>query len=163
MKFLRRYWVAGLILMMVGLHAAIIGYVRSQVARLKSVQSTAVTIGSLRFQPLRDPDTVYCFQMHAVLDPTRRNRGEERLDQLRLEIVESAEELLRQSDPDWLVSPGHPEIKARLLEVVLKHINEPLVQRILVTDWLSAPADSIAVNVERKGTAANAPPALMLQ
>lgn len=149
--------------MMVGLHAAIIGYVRSQVARLKNAQSTAVTVGSMRFQPVRDPDHVYCFQMHAVLDPTRRNRGEERLDQLRLEIMESSEELLRQAETDWLLAPGHNELKARLLEVILKHINEPLVQRVLITDWLSAPADSIAVNVDHSDGKKDEPAPIMLQ
>ncbi|XZE55210.1 hypothetical protein SH139x_001210 [Planctomycetaceae bacterium SH139] len=163
MKFLRRYWVAGLVLMMVGLHAVIIGYVRSQVARLKNAQSTAITVGSFRFQPIRDPDQVYCFRLHAVLDPTRRNRGEERLEQLRLEIAESAEQLLRQVEPDWLLDPSHDEIKARLLEVVLGHINEPLVQRVLITEWLAAPASAIAVNVNDGSSEREKQPPVMLQ
>ena len=149
--------------MMVGLHAVIIGYVRSQVARLKNAQSTAVTIGTFRFQPVHDSSQVYCFRMHAVLDPTRRNRGEERLEQLRLEISESAEQLLRQCEEDWLVDPAHEELKTRLLEVVLGHINEPLIQRVLITDWLSAPASAIAVNVDNLDTESEKHAAPMLQ
>lgn len=147
-KFLRRYWVAGLILMMVGLHAVIIGYVRSQVARLKNAQSTAITVGSFRFQPLRQPEFVYSFQLHAVLDPTRRNRGEERIEQMRLEILEASEQLLRQVDEKWLDDPSQVEIKGKLLEVVLRSLNEPLVQRMLITDWIKAPTDTIAINIE---------------
>jgi hypothetical protein len=147
-NFLRRYWVAGLVLMMVGLHAVIIGYVRSQVARLKNAQSTAITVGSFRFQPLRQPSNIYSFQLHAVVDPTRRNRGEERIEQLRIEILESTEQLLRQVDETWLEDPSQVEIKGKLLEVVLRHLNEPLVQRMLITDWIKAPTDSVAINIE---------------
>ncbi len=146
MNFFRRYWVAGLVLMMVGLHAVIIGYVRSQVARLKNAQSTAVTMGTFRIQPVRDPASIYTFKVHAVLDPTRRSRGEERLEQVRLEIMESAEQLLRQVEADWLNDPAQTEIRARLLEVVLRHINEPLVQKLLITDWVQAPITTISVN-----------------
>ena len=132
--------------MMVGLHAVIIGYVRSQVARLKNAQSTAVTMGMFRIQPIRDPANIYTFKLHAVLDPTRRSRGEERLEQVRLEIMESAEQLLRQVEPDWLNDPGQVEIRARLLEVVLRHINEPLVQKLLITDWVQAPISTVSLN-----------------
>jgi hypothetical protein len=134
-----------MVLMMVGFHAIIIGYVRSQVARLKNAQSTAVTVGSFRFQPLRQPENIYAFRLHAVLDPTRRNRGQERIEQLRLEIMESSEQLLRQVDDKWLEDPGQEEIKGKLLEVVMRHLNEPLVQRMLITDWIKAPIGSVAI------------------
>lgn len=134
--------------MMVGLHAVIIGYVRSQVARLKNAQSTAITVGSFRFQPLKQPQNIYSFQLHAVLDPTRRNRGEERIQQMRLEIMESSEQLLRQVDEKWLDDPTQVEIKGKLLEIVLRHLNEPLVQRMLITDWIKAPTDTLAINVD---------------
>jgi len=134
--------------MMVSLHAVIIGYVRSQVARLKNAQSTAVTVGSFRFQPLRQPEFVYSFQLHAVLDPTRRNRGEERIAQMRLEILEASEQLLRQVEQKWLDDPSQVEIKGKLLEIALRNLNEPLVQRMLITDWIKAPTDTVAINVD---------------
>ena len=147
--------------MMVGLHAVIIGYVRSQVARLKNAQSTAITVGSFRFQPLRQPDNVYSFQLHAVLDPTRRNRGEERIQQMRLEIMESAEQLLRQVDEKWLDDPTQVEIKGKLLEIVLRHLNEPLVQRMLITDWIKAPTDTLAINVDAWDSSEKSTPSVL--
>lgn len=147
--------------MMVGLHAVIIGYVRSQVARLKNAQSTAVTVGTFRFQPLRDPDKVYTFKLHAVLDPTRRSRGEERLEQMRLEILESSEQLLRQVENDWLNDPLQAEIRARLLEVALRHLNEPLVQRVLITDWVAAPLNSVQLNFASQDDGAKSPATIL--
>ncbi|MCG8649640.1 MAG: hypothetical protein MI861_07395 [Pirellulales bacterium] len=144
-KVLRRYWVAGLVLMMVAVHAAVIGYVRSRVARLRDLESTAVEIGSFRFQPVKDLDTVYHFQLHAVVDPTKRHRGEARIAQMRMEIREASEQLLRQVDPKWLEDPTQNQIRSGLMDVVLRHLDEPLVQRVLITDWLEIPVETVDV------------------
>lgn len=154
MKTVRRYWIAGLVLLMVALHAVIIGYIRSQVAMLESAKSTAVTIGTFRFQPLHDPSQIYSFNLHAVLDPDRRIRGVEWIEQMRLEIMESSEQLLRQVDQEWLADPTQKELRAELLEVIRRHTSEPLVQRVLITDWLELPTQSIAFPVERESLAA---------
>ena len=130
---------------MVLLHAAIIGYVRSQVARLKNMHSSAVCIGTFRFQQVGDPSTVYCFNLHAVLDPTRRHFAQERIEQKRLEILEATEQLLRQVDPEWLADPAQAILRDRLMEVIIAHINEPVVQRVVITGWLQLPASAFPV------------------
>ncbi|WP_235934685.1 hypothetical protein [Candidatus Laterigemmans baculatus] len=143
MKAIRRYWVTGLILVMVGVHAAIIGYIRNQLSMLETAQVTAVTVGSFRFRTLQDPSHIHSFRLHAVLEPTQRYRATERIEQMRLEIHESSEQLLRQVEPSWLADPTQEELRGRLLEVVLRHLNEPLVQRMLITDWLSLPVQPV--------------------
>ena len=142
---IRRYWAAGLILVMVVTHAVVIGYVRSRVARLNSVKSSAVEVGAFRIQPISDPSVVYQFELHAVLDPSKRNQGEERLKQMRLEIIEAAEQLLRQVDVAWLDDPGQVQLRERLMDVVLTHLDEPLVQRVLITGWLKIPVTAVNV------------------
>ncbi len=144
MNLIRRYWAAGLILIVVVAHASIIGYVRSRVARLNRVRSTTLEIGTFRFQNVKDANTVYQFQLHAIADPTRRYQAEESLKQLRIEIQESAEQLLRQVDETWLADPAQALLRDRLMEVVSKHLNEPLVQRVIITDWLELPASIVA-------------------
>lgn len=143
MNFLRRYWGAGLIILMVAVHAAVIGYVRSRVARLTSPETTVVEIGEFRFQPIDDLSKVYHFRLHAMVDPTKLHRGRERLNQRRMEIVEASEQLLRQVDPVWLNDPAQTHIRDRLMKVVLEHLDEPLVQRMLITDWLQLPVEAI--------------------
>lgn len=140
MKYLRRFWAPALILLMVGIHAAVIGYVRSRVARLNSIQSTAIEIGHLRFQNTAQPDHVYEFQLHAIVDPAKRFRGEERLTQMRMQMIEAAEQMLRQVDPAWLADPAHEDIREQLMGVVLENLDEPLVQRVLITDWVRVSA-----------------------
>ncbi|MEM1228091.1 MAG: hypothetical protein AAGJ40_20570 [Planctomycetota bacterium] len=136
MQWLRRFWAPALILIMVAMHAAVIGYVRSRVSRLGETQSMAIEIGHLRFQNVKEPDWTYELQLHAVVDPARRFHGEERITQMRLQIIESAEQLLRQVDPAWLADPSHQAIREQLMDIVLQHLDEPVVQRMLITRWL---------------------------
>lgn len=143
MNVIRRYWAAGLILVVVVAHASIIGYVRSRVARLNRAKSTAIEIGTFRFQNIKDVSTVYQFRLFAVADPIRRFQAEETIKQLRVEILESSEQLLRQVDPAWLADPAQVQLRDRLMDVVGKHLNEPLVQRVLITDWLELPAATV--------------------
>lgn len=147
-KLVRRYWGAALILMMVAVHAGVIGYVRSRVARLSSIESTAIEIGNFRFQPVADLSKVYHFQLHAVVDPSKRHRAVERLTQMQMEIREASEQLLRQVDPSWLDDPAQIQIRERLMDIVLKHLDEPLVQRVLITDWLELPVQTIDLQLE---------------
>ncbi len=149
MKWLRRYWGAGLILMMVAIHAAVIGYVRSRVARLSDVETTAVEVGSFRFQSVADLSTVYHFRLHAVMDPSKLHRGKERMTQMEMEIREASEQLLRQADPKWLEDPSQVQLRERLMEIVLKRLDEPLVQRVLITDWLELPVQTIELGPDR--------------
>jgi hypothetical protein len=140
---IRRYWAAGLILVVVVAHASIIGYVRSRVARLNRARSTAIEIGTFRFQNIKDVNTVYQFRLFAVADPARRFQAEETIKQLRVEIIETSEQLLRQVDSAWLADPAQVQLRDRLMDVVGKHLNEPLVQRVLITDWLELPAATV--------------------
>lgn len=143
MNLIRRYWGACLIVLMVVVHAAVIGYVRSRVSRLSNLDTTVVEMGSYRFQPVEDLTKVYHFKLYAVVDPTKLRHGEERLHMMRMQIRETAEQTLRQVDQKWLEDPTQTQIRDRLMTIVHKHLDEPLVQRMLITDWLELPVQSV--------------------
>ncbi len=128
---------------MVVIHAAIISYVRSQVARLKNIKSSTVAVGTFRFQSVDDISKVYSFQLHAVIDPDRRHFAEERLGQKELEIHEAIEQLLRQAPLELLQDPAQTILRDRLMEVILGQLAEPVVQRVVIVDWLELPAGSV--------------------
>ncbi|MGV3486638.1 MAG: hypothetical protein ACO1RT_19630 [Planctomycetaceae bacterium] len=144
MNFIKRYWAAGLILVVVVAHASIIGYVRSRVARLNRARSSAIEIGTFRFQNIKDSSTVYQFRLFVIADPVRRFQAEESIKQMRVEILESTEQLLRQVDQAWLADPAQIQLRDRLMDVVGRHLSEPVVQRVLITDWLQLPAATVA-------------------
>lgn len=147
-NLLRRYRGACLIVLMVVVHAAVIGYVRSRVSRLSDLDSTVVEMGSYRIQPVNDLTKVYHFKLHAVVDPTKMRRGEERLHMMRMQIRETAEQTLRQVDTQWLEDPTQNQIRDRLMKIVHKHLEEPLVQRMLITDWLELPVNSVDLQLD---------------
>jgi len=144
-NLIRRYWAAGLIIVVVVAHASIIGYVRNRVARLNQTKSAALEIGTFRFQNIKDSAAVYHFRLYAVPEPSRRYLAEEKLKQNRIEIIESAELLLRQVDPAWLDDPAQAQIRDRLMEVVGKHFTEPLIRRVIIIDWLRLPSSAASV------------------
>ena len=146
-SFIRRYWSAGLIMVIVAVHAAVIGYVRNRVAQLNSIKSPAIEIGSFRFQPVEDLSRVYHFRLHAVVDPAQRHQAEERLTQMQVQIREASEQMLRQVDQAWLQDPSQQQVRQRLMDVVASHLPEPLVQRILITDWLELPVRAVDVDL----------------
>ncbi len=150
MSIVRRYWGPAVILIIVVVHAAAIGYVRSRVAQLNTNKSNAVEIGSFRFQPQGDPATIYHFHLHVIVDPAKRGRGIERLEQMRLDIRESTEQLLRQVDPKILDDPTQNKLRDHLMDVVGKHLEETLAQRVLITDWLKLPATTLSVDLNSK-------------
>lgn len=139
-KFIRRYWGITLILIMVATHAAVIGYVRSRIAAMSNLQSTAIEVGQFRFQSVEDLSTIYQFRLHAVLDPSKLYQGRSRLSQMSVQIREDCEQMLRQMDPQWLDDPTQTRIRERLMAVVLRYLDQPVVQRVLITDWLQTPS-----------------------
>ena len=149
MNLIKRYWAAALILVIVAVHAAVIGYVRSRVARLQNLESNTFDMGHFRFQPVTNTSKVYHFQLHAVVDAAKRQLARERITQRKMEIHEETELLLRQVDPSWLRDPEQNEIRDRLMDIVRKHLEEPLVQRVLITDWLELPVNAFDLDVPR--------------
>ena len=129
-------------MLMVATHAAVIGYVRSRISQLTSLESTAIEIGTFCFQPTEQLDTVYRFRLYAVIDPSKIYQGRNRLQQMQVQIREDSEQLLRQIDPKWLQDPTQTQIRERLMAVVLQYLDEPVVERVLITDWLQLPATS---------------------
>ena len=141
-NIVRRYWGVALIFAVVGTHAAVIGYVRSRVAQLTTLESTSIPIGDFCFQTTEDPNTIYEFRLHAVIEPSKLYVGKARMEQMKIQIQEDSEQLLRQVQADWLTDPTHTQIRERLMAVVLQYLDEPLVQRVLITRWIQMPTSS---------------------
>ena len=144
MGIIKRFWVPVMVLLMVGIHAAIIGYVRSRVAMLGESDDATQTVGLVIFQPTSDPGSTYQFQLDVVIEPTRRVSGSAAVRSAGLLIVEAAEQQLRRAEPDWLADPMHQEIRRRLMTVMTEHLREPVVQRAVITRWLRMPTGELA-------------------
>lgn len=152
MKLIRRYWAVGLIVGMIATHAVVISYLRTRVASLSSSESPAFELGSFRVQSSSNLETIYHFRLHAVIDPAKLHRGRDKLSQMRMEICESTEQLLRQSDPKWFKDPSQLEIREQIMEIVRSNLDEALVQRVMITDWLELPVEALDISLAPTAT-----------
>lgn len=144
MNFLRRYWAAGTVLLIVLIHGLAIGYVRTRVAKLTRIERDTVEVGQFRFQNLSDPSTVYMFRLYAVAKPGYRHESQILVRKKQVEIQEAAEQMLRQINPQWLKDPSLTQMRELLHELVAQQISEPVITRMVITDWLELPAGSTA-------------------
>lgn len=140
----RRYWIAGLVLLLVIIHGGIIGYIRSQASRLQTTASREFSLGEFT---LISADKTSCtrFQVHAVLPHSRRFQGRSTLQQNYWMIHEAIEQHLRQVEPALLRDPAMVEIKNSLKKVVDERLGEPLVEQLLVTHLLELPIDRLSI------------------
>jgi hypothetical protein len=140
----RRYWIAGLVLLLVIIHGGIIGYIRSQASRLQTTASREFSLGEFT---LVSADKSHCtrFQIHAVLPHSRRFAGRSTLQQNYWMIHEAIEQHLRQIEPALLRDPAMIEIKNSLKKVVDERLGEPLVEQLLITNLLELPIDRLNV------------------
>ncbi len=160
MAIIKRFWVPVLVLMMVGIHAAIIGYVRSRVAMLGETDEATQSVGLVVFQPAADPGSTYQFQLDVVIEPTRRVSGGAAVQAARLLIIEAAEQQLRRAESPWLEDPMHEELRRRLMTVMLQHLREPVVQRVVITRWMRTPYSPVAEVAKTFGSPKSQPKVL---
>ncbi len=149
MKYIRRFWVFGLILMMVAIHAMIIVTVRRELTQIKLEDSSVVDLGSHRFQHISDKGTVYHLHLHAVLQPSESLRGSKMLYQRSAKVTELLGQQLRQSELPWFSDPTFADLKVHLIKQMNKSLNIDFINEVVITDWLEVP---VGVAPETLGT-----------
>lgn len=140
MNHIRRYWIFGLIIAMVALHATIIVTVRDQLAQIKTNQGDAVDLGEFQFQTVGNKSTVYHARLYAKLDAPRSIRGRMELEKNLATLSEVIVQQLRQAEQSWLADPTHLDLKNHLVMELTKSLSDDFVESIVITHWLALPA-----------------------
>ena len=100
----RRYWIAMLVLVMIGLHASIVGLIRYQASLAKVDASCEVDLGNyLAFQSGGKPPI--SMQLHAIVPINHRMKSRQLIELNQSQIRQSLEEHLRQIDGRVLTDP----------------------------------------------------------
>ncbi|MEY4565728.1 MAG: hypothetical protein RLY14_698 [Planctomycetota bacterium] len=136
--FFRRYWIAGLVLLLVIIHGSIIGYIRSQASRLQTTVSREFSLGEFQFVS-PDRKTWTRFQVHAVLTHNRRFQGRNTLNQHFWQVHEAIEQYFRHTEPALLKDPKMVEMKAGLKKVIDERVGDSLIDQVLVTQFMELP------------------------
>jgi hypothetical protein len=104
MQFLRRYWIALLVLLLVVIHGVIIGYVRSEARQVKITASNEIPIG-VYYLPTADKQWLSQMRVHVLVRRDLRLSAKATIEMNRWLIHEVVEERLKQLDPSLLEDP----------------------------------------------------------
>lgn len=128
----RRYWIAMLVLVMIGLHASIVGLIRYQASLAKVDASCEVDLGNyLAFQSGGKPPI--SMQLHAIVPINHRMKSRQLIELNQSQIRQSLEEHLRQIDGRVLTDPYLTDLRSQLLEVMVQNIGNSSIEELVIT------------------------------
>ncbi|MCU0716468.1 MAG: hypothetical protein MUD03_10115 [Pirellula sp.] len=130
---LRRYWIAMLVLVMIGLHASIVGLIRYQASMAKIDASCEVDLGNyLAFQAGRDAPI--SMRLYAIVPINHRMKSRQLIELNQAQIRQSLEEHLRQIDGRVLTDPYLSDLKSQLLDVMVQTIGNSSIDDLVITE-----------------------------
>lgn len=144
MSFIRRYWIAGLVICLVVTHAVIIGAVRSEATRIKVAASNEIPIGVYYVQS-EDKNWISQLRVHLVVPPEQRLAKKATIEHHRWLIHEVVEEKLRQMDASLLKDAVLLDVKEEIKLAIHETLQEEIVERVLVNDRVDLPISRFEV------------------
>lgn len=133
LETLRRYWIAILVLVMIGLHASIVGLIRYQASMAKIDASCEVDLGDyLAFQAGRQAPI--SMRLHAIVPINHRMKSRQLIELNQAQIRQSLEEHLRQIDGRVLTDPYLADLKSQLLDVMVQTIGNSSIDDLVITE-----------------------------
>ncbi len=138
MAFIKRYWIAGLVMCLVVIHAVIIGYVRSEASRIKVTASNEIPLG-LYYVQSADKEWMSQLRVHVLVAPDQRLTAKATMEHHRWLLHEVVEEKLRQLDPQLLEDAVLLEIKEQIKLAIEETLEEEIIERVLVNDRVDIP------------------------
>ena len=133
LETIRRYWIGLLVVVLVGLHASIVGVIRHQASMAKVDASCEVDLGQyLAFQigkkaPLQ-------MRLHAIVPLNHRMKSRQLIELNKAQIRQALEEYLRQLDSKVLIDPYLADLKSQLLDVLIQTIGDSSIDDLVVTE-----------------------------
>jgi hypothetical protein len=140
MAIVKRYWIAGLVMLLVIIHAVIIGYVRSEASRVRIAATNEIPIGVYYVQSA-DHHWLTQLRVHLLVAPERRLEAKATIEQNRWMIHELIEEKLRQLDPALLQDAVLLDVKEQIKTALDERMHDEIIEQVLVNDRIVIPAN----------------------
>ncbi len=133
MAFVRKYWIVGLVILLVATHAVVIGYVRSEATRLKTVAASEIPIG-LFYKQSQDRQWLTQLRVHLQVPPERRLVARATIEHNRWVVHEAVEETLRRLDESLFQDPALVAVKEEIKVAIDEVLHEAIVEKIVIND-----------------------------
>ncbi len=151
LETIRRYWIGLLVIVLVGLHASIVGVIRYQASMAKVDASCEVDLGQyLAFQIGKK--TPLQMRFHAIVPLNHRMKSRQLIDLNKAQIRQSLEEYLRQLDGKVLTDPYLADLKSQLMDVLVQTIGDSSIDDLVITEVRDA-SDSSSLEFASQGNA----------
>jgi hypothetical protein len=151
LETIRRYWIGLLVIVLVGLHASIVGVIRYQASMAKVDASCEVDLGQyLAFQIGKK--TPLQMRFHAIVPLNHRMKSRQLIELNKAQIRQSLEEYLRQIDSKVLTDPYLADLKSQLMDVLIQTIGDSSIDDLVITEVRDA-SDSASLEFALQGTA----------
>jgi len=122
-----------LVIVLVGLHASIVGVIRHQASLAKIDASCEVDLGQyLAFQIGKEVPLQ--MRLHAIVPLNHRMKSRQLIDLNKAQIRQSIEEYLRQLDSNVLTDPYLADLKSQLMDVMVQTIGDSSIDDLVVTE-----------------------------
>lgn len=129
---LRRYWIALLVLVLVGLHASIIAVIRMQASQARVNVSCEIDLGD--FTVYQGDQGRVDLKVHAIIPQAIRLQSKAVFETRQFEIHQNIEETLRQLDPTLLKNPYMDDVKEVVMDVLIQTIGAEYVEKVLISN-----------------------------
>lgn len=130
---LRRYWIGLLVLVMIGLHAGIVGLIRVQASQAKDSLSCEVDLGSFYVSRGADQGVVH-LRIHALVPVNHRLQSRQLIQMNQFQVRQAVEEYCRQADPALISDPLLTDFKTNLMDCMVQTIGETAAEDVVVTE-----------------------------
>ena len=122
-----------LVLILVGLHASIVGVIRYQASMAKVDASCEVDLGQFLAFPI-GKKTPLQMRFHAIVPLNHRMKSRQLIELNKAQIRQSLEEYLRQLDSKVLTDPYLTDLKSQLMDVLVQTIGDSSIDDLVVTE-----------------------------
>ena len=135
---IKTYWIALLVVVLVGLHGAIVTMVRVEAAAAKLNASSEIDLGTFRLtgSELSGPLQM---RLHCLAPVNHRIQSRRLVELNQQQIRQAIEQHLRQVPSELLVDPLLVELKQQLMDIMIQTVGASAVDEVLVTEF--APVD----------------------
>ena len=130
---LRRYWIGLLVLVMIGLHAGIVGLIRIQASQAKESLSCEVDLGSFHVSRGADESVIH-LRIHAIVPVNHRLQSRQLIQFNQYQVRQALEEYCRQADPALLSDPLLTDFKSNLMDCMVQTVGETAAEDVVVTE-----------------------------
>ena len=128
-------------IVLVGLHASIVGIIRYQASLAKVDASCEVDLGSYLAYQIGKKSPLQ-MRIHAIVPLNHRMKSRQLIELNQAQVRQSIEEYLRQLDSKVLVDPYLADLKSQLLEVMIQTIGDSSIDDLVVTEVRESSGDA---------------------